>query len=362
MQTSSATNPIINNTVRALGVMSGTSLDGLDLCLAQFKLSSGKWSFCIEKADTFKYTKEIKEKLGDAHNLSGNQLAYLNAWYGKWIAKKINEFMAHSPHPSIIGSHGHTIFHNPSNGYSVQIGSGAHIAAITEIPCVCDFRMNDIARGGQGAPLVPIGDALLFNNFEICLNIGGIANLSFNNNKSARAAYDVCPANMAVNHLASSINLEYDHNGETGRKGTINAELLSQLNALDYYQQKQPKSLGREWFELNFLPIISNNSLATKDILRTVYEHIAQQISESFSEIPLGKVLITGGGAKNRFLTELITSKCKNEIVIPSPSLIDFKEALVFGFLAVLYKHQIPSCLASATGAKTNSVGGCMYM
>lgn len=355
--------PKNTETVRALGVMSGTSLDGIDLCLAQFRLSNGKWTYSIEKAKTFEYTKSEKEILGNAHNLSGSELSYLNAWYGKCIAGKINEFIVTPIHPTnIIGSHGHTVFHNPDKGYSVQIGSGAHIAAITGIPCVCDFRMNDIARGGQGAPLVPIGDALLFNDFDICLNIGGIANLSFNSRNGERVAYDICPANMALNHLAHCVNLEYDKNGEIGRKGKVNLELLERLNSLDFYNLRRPKSLGREWFEQKLLPLISNNQLSTEDLLRTVYEHIAKNISESFSEIPHGKVLITGGGAKNLFLTELISSKCKNEIVIPSPKLIDFKEALVFGFLAVLYMRQTPSVIATSTGATSNSVGGCMYM
>ncbi|MFA5647536.1 MAG: anhydro-N-acetylmuramic acid kinase [Bacteroidales bacterium] len=356
-------NPKDTETVRALGVMSGTSLDGVDLCLAQFKLSNQKWTYSIEKAKTFEYTKSEKEILGNAHNLSGLELSYLNAWYGKWIAEKINTFIETSNHPTnIIGSHGHTVFHNPSKGFSVQIGSGAHIAAITGIPCVCDFRMNDIARGGQGAPLVPIGDTLLFNNFDICLNIGGIANLSFNSTSGERVAYDICPANMALNHLAHCVNKEYDHNGEIGRKGKVNAKLLEQLNRLDFYGLKRPKSLGREWFEQKFLPLISNVELPTEDLLRTVYEHIAKNISESFAEIPHGKVLVTGGGAKNLFLTNLISSKCKNDIVIPNAELIDFKEALVFGFLAVLYMHQTPSAIATATGATSNSVGGCMYM
>ncbi|PKP38887.1 MAG: anhydro-N-acetylmuramic acid kinase [Bacteroidetes bacterium HGW-Bacteroidetes-15] len=345
----------------AIGVMSGTSLDGLDLSFARFSHSNGKWEQQIIKAKTIPYNTDLKRKLGNAMSLNGQELALLNSAFGDWIAQRINEFKIGIEEPiDIIGSHGHTVFHCPSLGYTTQIGSGAHIAALTGLPCVCDFRMGDLARGGQGAPLVPIGDELLFGDYDLCLNIGGIVNISLRDNNE-RIAYDICPANMALNHFSQFFGLEYDIDGKVGKSGNINELLLKTLNQLDYYDLKGPKSLGREWFESDFLPIIIAFNIPTNDILRTLYEHISKKICEAMAFIPKGKVLITGGGAKNSFLVELIKSMSKNSIVIPEPELIDYKEALIFGFLAVLYKLQIPSSLASVTGAKSNSIGGCLY-
>lgn len=346
---------------RAIGIMSGTSHDGLDLCFAEYTNESGLWTYRIINAETIEYDKETRQKLVNAYNLSGRDLALLNAWYGKWIATRLNDFKANIDEPiDVIGSHGHTIFHNPQNGYSTQIGSGAHIAAGTGIPCVCDFRSGDVARGGQGAPLVPIGDELLFSNFDVCLNIGGIANISFNSN-GKRIAFDICPANMAINYLANNLSKPFDYNGELGRTGNINQNLLATLNNLDYYNTSGAKSLSREWFDEVFKTILEKFDAPLADKLRTVYEHIAIKVADSFSTISKGKVLITGGGAKNKFLISLIEKKSKLRIIIPNTELIDFKEALIFGFLAVLNLRQTPSCLAGVTGASANSIGGCLY-
>ncbi len=349
------------NKFRTLGIMSGTSLDGLDLCQSLFELNDSSWTFTIEKAKTVSYPAEIEELLRNSHKLSGNDLAKLNAWYGKWIAERVNEFSVDSnAQINVIGSHGHTVFHNPSQGYSTQIGSGAHIAALTGIPCVCDFRSGDIARGGQGAPLVPVGDHLLFADFDICLNIGGIANLSYATEKG-RMAFDICPANMALNYLANQLNKPFDKDGVIGKNGNVSQELLDQLNNLHFYKESGAKSLGREWFENTFAPAINLYQISTIDALRTVYEHVSQKISESFAVKPNGKVLVTGGGAKNQFLINLIEQKCSCKVVVPNQNLIDFKEALIFGFLAVLYLNKTSSALSSATGARENSIGGCLY-
>ena len=345
----------------AIGVMSGTSLDGLDLCYAKFDFENQKWNYKINKTTTIPYSKDFKQTLSKAIDLSGEDLAQLNSELGAWIGNRINEFKSDlEERIDLIGSHGHTVFHNPKRGFSTQIGSGAHIAALTGIPCVCDFRTGDVARGGQGAPLVPIGDELLFGEFDFCLNIGGIANISYNQNNQ-QLAYDICPANMALNHIANALGKEFDDNGSFGKTGEVNEELLEELNHLVFYGVMGAKSLGREWFEGVFLTTLNKHNLELKDLMRTVYEHIATKISNALTLIPKGSVLITGGGAKNQFLVELIKQKCNNTLVIPEPILVDFKEALIFAFLAVLYKLQIPSCLASVTGARNNSIGGCLY-
>jgi anhydro-N-acetylmuramic acid kinase len=347
--------------IRAIGVMSGTSLDGLDLCLAEYSLINENWLYKIIKASTIKYPTEISESLKSAMVISSERLQMLNSSYGLWIGNRINEFLKDIDlKPSLIGSHGHTVFHNPTKGYTTQIGSGAHIASVTGIPCVCDFRSGDVARGGQGAPLVPIGDELLFNDFDYCLNIGGIANVSFRSH-GKRVAYDICPANMALNQVANLIGLEYDENGSIGETGEINYILLNELNNLEFYNQEGAKSLGREWFEEHFLPIICKSDESIPNILRTIYEHTASQVVKSFPASN-ASILITGGGAKNKFLIDLISEKTNNRIVIPDTTTIDFKEALIFGFLAVLYQLRITSCLASVTGAENDSIGGCMYL
>ena len=351
-----------DNRYNAIGVMSGTSHDGLDLCFAEYSFTNQGCSYRIIKARTVEYDQSLRQSLMNAYNLSGRELSKLNAWYGVWIAKKINEFKLTINEPiDVIGSHGHTIFHDPKNGYSTQIGSGAHIAAEAGIDCICDFRSGDIARGGQGAPLVPIGDELLFPNYNICLNIGGIANLSYSTN-GHRVAYDICPANMALNRLMQlHYSISYDKDGVLGRRGNIDESLLEKLNSLDYYHNKESKSLGREWFESTFQPLVDNHNANIEDKLRTLYEHIALKISESLTIKKSGTVLLTGGGAKNSFLTDLIDEKTNNTIIIPSDEVIDFKEALIFGFLAILYLRKTPTSLASVTGASANSIGGCLY-
>ncbi len=341
--------------------MSGTSLDGLDLCFAEFQHVDGKWGFTIHKAETISYHEKLKQQLENSMLVSGQELALLDADFGKWIGNRINAFLVDlNITVDIIGSHGHTVFHDPQKGYSTQIGSGAHIAAITGIPCACNFRMGDIARGGQGAPLVPIGDELLFSDYQFCLNLGGFSNISFKKSNQ-RVAFDICPVNIVLNHLSGELGIEYDEKGQMGRKGSIDQKLLDKLNSLPYYQQNGAKSLGKEWLTREFLPLVNTKEISIENKFRTVYEHISFQISRAFSNCENEKVLVTGGGAKNDFLMELIRSKTKNQIIIPSPDLVDFKEALIFGFLAVLHQLKIPSCIASATGAKESSVGGSVF-
>lgn len=345
----------------AIGVMSGTSQDGLDLCLAQFTPSPTAWEFQINKATTIEYPLQFKQRLSDTVNYSGEELWQFHCQLGQWIGQQIKEFSQGIDTPiDIIGSHGHTIFHNPQKGYTLQIGHGAYIAAETGIPTVSDFRSGDVARGGQGAPLVPIGDELLFGQYDFCLNIGGIANISYKQN-GRRVAYDICPANMALNRMANALGHEMDRDGEIGRSGKVDEILLNELNQLDFYTQQGAKSLGREWFEREFEPIIHSSPAEINDVLRTLHEHISIQIGKSIRENPNGTLLITGGGAHNKFLVELIKEKSQCQVIIPSKDIVDFKEALIFAFLAVLYQNQSITSLSSVTGATDNSIGGSLY-
>lgn len=346
-----------------IGLMSGTSLDGIDICLCRFKKNeNNKWNHSIIKAVTLPYPTEIIERLKNAPYLNGEELTLLDYEYGHWLGKVGTKFIKEtSEKPLFIASHGHTVFHNPSNGYTLQIGKGSAIATEIGIPCFSDFRSSDVCKGGQGAPLVPIGDRLLFPEYDICINLGGIANLSFDNAINERIAYDIAPCNMLLNHLAGLAGNEFDKNGEIGKSGNLITPLLNKLNDLEYYKLSSPKSLGREWFEQNVLPLTLQYGCSVEDKLRTAYEHIAQQIAISTNTIDGKKILITGGGAKNKFLVDLIKQKSTKLVVIPDTQTIDFKEALIFAFLGVLYIEQQHGALASVTGAKTSSICGCLY-
>lgn len=347
------------DTYKVIGVMSGTSLDGVDVAFCTFKYDSKKWNYVINKAETYSYDQDWKEKLSSIENKSALELAQTNINYGHYLGKFIKKFIStHNIQPDFISSHGHTIFHQPEKKITVQIGCGSSISAETLLPVICDFRTLDVALGGQGAPLVPIGDKLLFSEYNYCLNLGGFANISFENNNK-RKAFDICPVNIALNFLAAQAGKDYDKNGELGKQGSVNNELLEKLNTLDFYQKNPPKSLGKEWLLNNFLPLLHESKISVHDKLRTVYEHIAAEISKCIDSN--GKILITGGGAHNSFLIERIKSHLKNYVFIPDNQTIDFKEALIFAFLGVLRFRNEINTLKSVTGAAQDSVGGCIY-
>jgi len=343
---------------KAIGLMSGTSLDGLDLAYCHFNKDDSGWHFSILKAETIAYPSKWIHHLQTCHNLDGYSLLKLHKDYGKFLAEKVNRFVTgHSLKPDLLASHGHTVFHNPSEGVTFQLGNGFVLAAETGIPVVYDFRSADVALGGQGAPLVPIGDRLLFSEYEICLNLGGFSNLSFEK-EGNRLAFDPSPANLALNFLMKLFNKEFDKDGIKGRKGKIDSKLLEELNQLPYYQQTGARSLGREWLEESFSPVLNRSNLPPLDKLRTVYEHIAMQITRSISKLSKGKLLITGGGAHNKFLVERIAAHTGHEIVLSEKKITDFKEALIFAFLGVLRMRNEVNCLASVTGANKDHSAG----
>lgn len=353
----------LKNSCRILGLMSGTSLDGLDMALCEFESAENSYSYKIIKATTTNYTHEWRKLLADANTLTTENYFKLNALYGKFIAEQVIDFLTtHSLSIDAIASHGHTIFHQPHLGFSTQLGCGATIAANTGKVTICDFRSVDVAFGGQGAPLVPIGDKLLFNHYDACLNIGGIANISFDNETGQRIAYDVCEANMLLNYLSEKIGKPFDENGEIAKSGTVKPELLTALNSLAYYSQSGAKSIGREWFESNFLNLLNDNAVETKDLLATATEHVAQILANDLNKNTTQKVLITGGGAFNKHLIEKIKSKTNCEIIIPDAETINFKEALIFAFLGYLRLKEKINTLSSVTGAKTDSIGGAIYL
>jgi len=343
--------------------MSGTSLDGLDLAFCRFEYTAKKWRFNIIKATTVPYPVRWKIKLSEAGNLSANEFSSLNAEFGIYIGKTVRSFIKkNNLKADFIGCHGHTVFHQPEHRFTVQIGSGAHIAAESAYPCICDFRTTDVALGGQGAPLVPIGDELLFGNYDFCLNIGGFANISYRQSNK-RIAFDICPANIILNHLAAKLNKDYDASGNMAKKGNDMQDLLFKLNHLPYYSLNPPKSLGREWLEDMVIPLTApykKNQI--NDLLRTFTEHIAVQISNVINKTKGNNVLVTGGGAFNDFLIGLIRQKCKAKLVLPENDIINYKEALIFAFLGVLRMRNTNNCIRSVTGALRDCCGGAIYL
>ena len=350
-----------NKTKYCLGVMSGTSLDGLDIAYIKFNFETS-FQFEILKAVTIPYHPDWKNALKNGFHLSGEELTKLDADYGIYLGNTLKNFIAENSIENLdfIASHGHTIYHNPGENYTLQIGNGPYINTITGIKTICDFRTQDVALGGQGAPLVPIGDMLLFSEYDYCLNLGGFSNISMNENNQ-RIAFDICPVNIVMNHYVNSLNLEYDENGEIASKGNIDTTLLNELNSLPFYNDSKPKSLGYEFILETIFPIINKYNLEIKDILRTFVEHIAQQIAKKIASDSSKKMLITGGGAFNIFLIERLKEYTKTELIIPENSIIDYKEALVFALLGYLKDEEKNNCLKSVTGASKDHSSGIIY-
>lgn len=344
-----------------LGIMSGTSLDGIDLALCEFVFDN-KWSFKILNTKEIDYSQEWRNKLATAMDLSGENLAKLDVVYGRFLGEKAKEFLQEiNKTADFIASHGHTIFHQPEEKFTLQIGCGAALAAVSGISTINNFRALDVALGGQGAPLVPIGDMLLFSEFDYCINIGGFANISFEQNNE-RIAFDISPANIVANHITRKIGFEFDNEGNFGKKGKLNLALLNELNNFEYYNLSAPKSLGKEWLDKNFMPFLEKYDISIEDKLHTLYKHIAFQINKATENSEKKKILITGGGAKNSFLISLIKQETKHEVIIPTTEIIDFKEAIIFAFLGVLRMRNENNCLKSVTGAERDNCGGSLWL
>ncbi len=341
-----------------LGLMSGTSLDGLDLCAVNFQFINDKWNFEILNSETINYSEKLKAKFRNATKMSSEELLKFDIELGQLFGGLTKQFIkSNSLNVDYVSSHGHTIFHQPENGFTLQIGSGLEIANSIKLPVIYDFRSKDVSLQGQGAPLVPVGDELLFSEFDACINFGGIANISFSKNND-RIAFDICPFNMGLNYLANQLGLDYDSSGEIARGGALLNQLLRELNELEYYKLPFPKSLGVEWFTEKCLPLLKNENYSIEDKLHTFSHHIKEQLSSVINSIEGDSILITGGGVYNEFIIDLIKIKTKKSISIPSSEIIDFKEALIFAFLGMLRVDNQINVLKSVTGAVKSSVSG----
>lgn len=344
---------------KVIGVMSGTSLDGIDLAYLHFEKHE-RWTFSILHAITTSYTTEMENELREAIHFEASALVEFDMRYTKHLANAIKSFISTYKITEIdaVCSHGHTILHQPENGITYQIGNQEILASLLQQKVVCDFRVQDVELGGQGAPLVPIGDELLFPEYDYCLNLGGFANVSFHED-GKRIAYDICPVNIVVNKYAKQLGFAYDDKGNLAKSGTYLVNLGDELNELSYYQQQPPKSLGLEWVQEEIFPLLEASQQKEIDLLHTFTEHIAAQIAHSFKI--QSKILVTGGGAYNEYLLSRIENYKEVELVKPKSELIEYKEAVIFGFLGILRLRDEVNCLKSVTGASKNHSSGKIY-
>ncbi len=351
---------------RVIGLMSGTSLDGLDLVDVTFNLgNSDQWSFILNNATLYSYDQLLLSRLKSGFQLPAHELIELSSGLGRYYAEKVNEFLTENniekSQIDFIASHGQTIFHQPQKGYTFQLGNGPELAIHTNLAAVVDFRTKDVALGGNGAPLIPVADHLLFSTYaDTFLNLGGFSNFSFKE-KGRVLSYDICPVNVIINELMRGLGKEYDENGEFGKTGVVNMELLNNLNALPFYKEKGPKSLGWEWVKEQVYPILTIE-ISVQDKIRTLYEHIAFQIGVVLNMTNSKSTLVTGGGAKNHFLIERIAHFSKTKLIVPDEDLIDFKEAIGFAFLGVLKWQEKINVWSSVTGSKRDSCSGSVIL
>lgn len=348
-----------------LGVMSGTSLDGIDVANISFELKNGSWTFQIHDAQTIPYSKEWIERLKNAVDFTTEELDVLNDDYTKLLASVLNNFILDKGIKDLdaVCSHGHTILHQPQNGFTLQIGNKEELARLIQNKVVCDFRVQDVKLGGQGAPLVPIGDRLLFDDYTYCLNLGGFSNISFEEN-GARIAFDISPVNTVLNYYAGIVGFDYDDRGAIAAEGNVIPELMSELNTLEFYSKDYPKSLGFEFVKTIVLPLMESYDATPQDKLRTFTDHVAIQIAK----VILGRgtvnssLLITGGGAYNDYLINIMKELLPDTYIsIPDDITIQYKEALIFGLLGVLRLRGDINVLSSVTGAKHDHSSGNIF-
>ena len=350
-----------------IGLMSGTSLDGLDIAHCTFTLEES-WLFTINEAETIPYDESLKAAIENVYHGSALDLIKTDHLLGDWIGQQVKKFISkHEFHADLIVSPGQTIFHQPENGFTCQLGNGWEIVKNCDVPVIADLRSIDISFGGQGAPLVPIGDQLLFRDYASCLNLGGFSNISYQQEK-LRIAFDICPVNMVLNHLAMRLGMPFDKNGQKASEGRLLNDLLLELNDLNFYHQSPPKSLGFEWVEANVFPLLKK-SYHPADLLNTYCHHIAIQIDRVLRNIrdqhqnSKNKMLVTGGGAFNYYLISLFQQYSSDIVTIevPDNQLISFKEALIFAFLGLLRWRKEINILSSVTGAGKDLSGGVIY-
>lgn len=361
-------------TYDVIGVMSGTSMDGLDIAYCKITVQNEKYEYELRLAQTIPYSKAWHERLNRVFEQDALTLAQVHTFYGQYVGILLRDFMQKNDlqrRIDFIAFHGQTIYHQPNKNYTLQIGNGAAVAAETGKPVVTDFRSTDVALGGQGAPLVPIGDYHLFPNYPICLNLGGIANLTVKDEPQSIYGFDICGCNLLMNALADEKGLAFDRDGKLAAKGKVIPKLLDKLNGWVFLDQTIPKTLGVEMLLEGPLGWIKESDKKTEDKMATVAEHIGIQIGRAIKQCievydprleEETQVLVTGGGVHNKHLVKRLEKHSPVPLHIPSANLINFKEAIIFAFLGVRRWEGKINILASVTGASRDSIGGAVYL
>ena len=349
----------MTNSINIIGLMSGTSVDGLDICYVSFD-NHDPSKYEIIDCDTIDYDDNLKTKLKNIIKLDNDQIKQIDKEFGEFIGLNVLKFIKKNTlyKADLISSHGHTVFHEPEFNKTLQIGNGEIINKITKIKTVNNFREQDIQLGGQGAPLVPIGDKLLFDDYKYCLNLGGFTNISVKDSRTI-FAYDICPLNTVLNHYANKLGYECDLGGKLSKKGVINIDLFNELNDLDYYKKSYPKSLGLEFVIENIFPITEKYKIKEVDILATYIEHASFQIKRNIDNG--SKVLLTGGGTFNNNLIKTLNHDSKINFIVPDKTIINYKESLIFALLGYLKINGKVNCLRSVTGASNDHSSGDIY-
>ena len=349
----------MTNSINIIGLMSGTSVDGLDICYVSFD-NHDPSKYEIIDCETIDYDDNLKTKLKYVIEMDNDQIKQIDKEFGEFIGLNVLKFIKKNTlyKADLISSHGHTVFHEPEFNKTLQIGNGEIINKVTKIKTVNNFREQDIQLGGQGAPLVPIGDKLLFDNYKYCLNLGGFTNISVKDSRTIYA-YDICPLNTVLNHYANKLGYDCDLDGKLSEKGVINIDLLNELNDLEYYKKSYPKSLGLEFVIENIFPITEKYKIKEVDILATYIEHASFQIKRNIDNG--SKVLLTGGGTFNDNLIKTLNHDSKINFIVPNKTIINYKESLIFALLGYLKINGKVNCLRSVTGASNDHSSGDIY-
>ncbi len=370
---------IMQKTYHALGLMSGSSLDGLDIAFTKFVVNTTADALHIDDwqllaADTLPFSEQWQARLLHLPRTEALAFAKTHTYFGHYTAELVNGFLKkQNIDPDFIAAHGHTVFHYPEENMTTQIGDGAALAALTGYPVISDFRSQDVASGGEGAPLAPLADKLLFSEYDFFLNIGGIINISCNANGKF-VAFDITAANQLLNALALQLGQAYDAKGVLAARGEVIERVLEDAAKLPYFSQPYPKSLDNQWVRKHILPFFVHPRRSVEDRLRTSCEHIAQQTAQALAQIVKAeklddqknyRLLVTGGGAFNTFLVQTLQKHCQKildiELIVPEKNVVEFKEAILMGLMGVLRLENVPNCLQTVTGAQRNVIGGAVH-
>ena len=358
-----------------VGLMSGSSLDGADLAWCTFQFAEDDpaklVSWTLHRGVTIPYDEGWQQRLRNAPALSGRGLWLLHTELGLHYGHMLRTFVDELPEKvDFIASHGHTVFHYPDQHTTTQIGDGAAIAAVLNMPVIDQFRTQDMALGGQGAPLAPLADRYFFPEYFACLNLGGISNISIKTDRGY-VAFDVGGANQVLDAMMQEIGKDYDENGQLARTGQLIPALKQAADALSFHAQQPPKSLGNDWVRERLLPLFKDQQYALEDRLHTYCHHVAGQIAASLHQVAKNEnieltdqqqLLVAGGGGFNGFLCECIAAVIQPvQLEIAAPDIIAFKEAALMALAGALRWQQQPNVIPSVTGASRAAVGGAIH-